>query len=233
MQTQPTGLIVYEGPSRLDGQPIVAILTLHSDNRKTGDMCQLWIIRSDMSPVAAIKAGADESICGDCIHRGDGTGKKRSCYVNAGQAPNSVFITYINGGYPVATAQSLRDATANRMVRLGAYGDPASLPIQTIRSVTKHADGWTGYSHQWRIRPSLRPYVMASVDTPQEAAQARAKGWRYFRVSRLADRAQGEAICPSDKGIQCIDCNHCNGHASGRRGSVVIQVHGSGAVHFN
>jgi hypothetical protein len=233
MQTQPTGLIVYEGPSRLDGQPIVAILTLHSDNRKTGDMAQLWILRSDMSPVAAIKAGADESICGDCIHRGDGTGVGRICYVNAGQAPNSVFITYINGGYPRATPQTLRDATGGRMVRLGAYGDSAALPIRTIRAVTRHADGWTGYSHQWRIRPSLRPYVMASVDSPADAAQARARGWRYFRVSRLADRAQGEAICPSDKGVQCIDCGHCNGHASGRRGSVVIQVHGSGAVHFN
>jgi hypothetical protein len=32
------GFILYEGPSELDGAPIVAIAITSSDNRKTGDM---------------------------------------------------------------------------------------------------------------------------------------------------------------------------------------------------
>jgi hypothetical protein len=41
----PGGLVLWEGPSRLDGSPIVAIATFRTDNRKTGPMIQTWIIR--------------------------------------------------------------------------------------------------------------------------------------------------------------------------------------------
>ena len=37
------GYVLHEGPSPFDGQPIVSIATLHSSNRKTGDMVQTWI----------------------------------------------------------------------------------------------------------------------------------------------------------------------------------------------
>ena len=45
--------VLYEGPSLLDGEPIVAILTglrSSSGNRKTGAMLQTWILRADVSP---------------------------------------------------------------------------------------------------------------------------------------------------------------------------------------
>ena len=35
------GYVLHEGPSPFDGQPIVSIATLHSSNRKTGDMVQI------------------------------------------------------------------------------------------------------------------------------------------------------------------------------------------------
>ena len=38
------GYVLHEGPSPFDGQPIVSIATLHSSNRKTGDMVQTWIL---------------------------------------------------------------------------------------------------------------------------------------------------------------------------------------------
>ena len=44
------GVVLYEGPSVLDGAPIAVIATLKSANVKTGDMIQTWIIRSDMHP---------------------------------------------------------------------------------------------------------------------------------------------------------------------------------------
>ena len=61
----PTGYVIYRGPSLLDGAPIVAIATMQTSNRKTGNMVQTWILREDVSPVEASKAGADASVCGD------------------------------------------------------------------------------------------------------------------------------------------------------------------------
>jgi hypothetical protein len=66
------GVILYEGPSVIDGAPIVAIATgfkSPSSNDKTGTMIQVWILRADIAPHEAQKTGADESICGDCPMR--------------------------------------------------------------------------------------------------------------------------------------------------------------------
>jgi len=51
--------VVWEGPSMIDGSPIVVIITgmkpgSGSGNSKTGTMAQTYIIRSDMSPMEAI-----------------------------------------------------------------------------------------------------------------------------------------------------------------------------------
>lgn len=64
------GYVLYDGPSELDGQPIIAIATLHSGNVKTADMIQTWILLKYMSPQEALDTGADFAICGDCRHRG-------------------------------------------------------------------------------------------------------------------------------------------------------------------
>ncbi len=67
-----TGVILYIGPSMLDGSPIVAIanrIVAKSSNEKTGALVQTFIIRADLSPLDALATGADASICGDCKHR--------------------------------------------------------------------------------------------------------------------------------------------------------------------
>jgi hypothetical protein len=75
------GYVIYRGPSRIDGAPIVAIATGFRDptaNRKTGPMIQTWILREDVPPLEAVATGADRSICGECPHRGGfGYAKKR------------------------------------------------------------------------------------------------------------------------------------------------------------
>jgi len=73
----PKGVILYLGKSKIDGKEIVAILTFESGNKKTGNMTQVWFIRTDVDPVTAEKEGLDVSICGDCIHRGRKGKKKR------------------------------------------------------------------------------------------------------------------------------------------------------------
>ena len=62
--------IIYQGPSQIDGLPIVAIATYSDRNTKTGKVLQTYIIRSDMSPLEASKSGQDFSICANCIFRG-------------------------------------------------------------------------------------------------------------------------------------------------------------------
>jgi len=125
------GVILYEGPSALDGEPIVVIATgirKASTNSKTGAMVQTYILRSDVNPIEAVKTGQDVSICGDCQHRGDGTGKDRSCYVTLIHGPRSVFSGYQRGIYPKANAIEAATLFSGKMVRLGTYVDLQPLP---------------------------------------------------------------------------------------------------------
>ena len=61
--TKILGYIAYEGPSEIDGAPIVVIVNKINDaskNGKTGDIVQSFIIRSDVNPVEALQTGADD-----------------------------------------------------------------------------------------------------------------------------------------------------------------------------
>jgi len=238
---KPDGAILYEGPSRLDGAPIVAIATglaRTSRNVKTGAMIQIWILRADVSPVDATHSGADASICGGCPHRGrieDGRNVGRSCYVRTYTAPRAVYAAYQRGAYP--RAGDLAELGAGRRLRLGAYGDPAAVPAHIWESLCSRADGWTGYTHQWRAAPGLQPYCMASVDTPEERVEAQLAGWRTFRVrSGDASRMTGEIDCPASAEAghktTCAACGLCRGSSSKSRKSIVIRVHGPGTRAF-
>jgi hypothetical protein len=227
---KPNGFILYTGPSELDGSPIVAIVTTNSENRKTGDMSQLWILRADRSPVDALMDGSDSAICGDCVHRGDrATGSPRTCYVNVGRAPLSVYRAWKAGRYP---GLDRADLVRGSSIRLGAYGDPAAVPFPSIVALL-NASGtgrWTGYTHQWRSAPMLRPFVMASCDTVAEAADAAAAGWRAFLVAAVAPPAFVE--CPATTvGTTCKRCALCAGTSdrTERAPSIFVQPHGSGA----
>lgn len=232
--TQPTGYVFYDGPSMIDGQPIIGIAVLHSRNGKTGDMVQTFIVRADQSPLDAIASGDDESVCGDCQHRG------KTCYVDVGKSVMAVFGAWVRGAYPLVSPRALARVIAGRMVRLGAYGDPAAIPAWVWRALLRNATGHTGYSHQWRkpFARALRDLVMASADSPADLDAARSMGWRTFRV-RTAEQplAAREIVCPaSDEGgkrRQCIDCRACDGAQRGTaQASVAIVVHGRMAHAF-
>ena len=92
----------------------------------------------------------------------------------------------------------------------------------------------TGYTHQWRTVPAYwSDVVMASADTMADADEAHAMGYRTFRVSPAMDRQQGEVLCPASeeagKKLTCETCGACNGTATGRKGSIMIPLHGSNA----
>jgi hypothetical protein len=233
----PTGYVIYQGPSLLDGAPIVAIALTGSDNRKTGNMVQTYILRADVKPTEAVRDGRDASICGDCKHRPALGG---ACYVVVAQGPTVVFKQFAKGGYPQADIEQAAALGAGRMVRLGTYGDPAAVPAHVWEALLSRAKGHTGYTHQWR-KPeaaALRALCMASADSPEERAQAHAQGWRTFRV-RLAEeeRLPGEFVCPASeeagKRKTCLTCGACDGAQRGNaQASPVIFAHGAKARRF-
>lgn len=225
--------IIYEGPSMIDGAPVVVLTTEKSTNRKTGAMLQTFIVRQDVRPTDALKNGADSSVCGDCPHRPSNHG---ACYVTVGHGPLSTWKRYQAGGHEVADPVAIG---AGKDVRLGTYGDPAAVPTEVWERLVSGARTVTGYTHQWRSAdPRLAALCMASTDTPEESREAQDAGWRTFRI-RLATeaRAPGEAICPASEEaghkLQCADCGACDGHRTGRRGrGVTIINHGSKARRY-
>lgn len=235
------GFVFYDGPSLIDGAPIIGIAVLESSNIKTGNMVQTYILRADMAPLAAIASGDDASICGDCAHRGDKQTKRaRTCYVDVAKSVQSVFAAWVRGAYPQIAPSDGARIVAGRVVRIGSYGDPAAIPARHWRALIRRADGHTGYTHQWRqwFARGLRAIVMASADSAQDRDMARAMGWRTFRV-RTADEplAAREIVCPaSPEGgdrRQCITCQACDGAPRGAtQASVAIIVHGAMARHF-
>lgn len=234
-------MILYEGPSELDGAPIVAVATVGSRNPKTGDMVQVWIMRADVAPHEAVKDGRDVSICGMCPQRHYLGG---ACYVTPFQAPLSVWKRYAAGGYAdPAWLRRVERAIETTPVRLGAYGDPAAVPFHVWEALLARGCGrWTGYTHQWRTCPeAYRGIVMASCDSVAEAGEARARGWRYFLVTSGSVEASWLPMrtieCPSDaRGMSCERCGACDGTRADSRevraASVAIQVHGARARRF-
>ena len=198
--TNLNGRICYEGPSSIDGKPVMMIMTgfkRRSQNDKTGGgLLQTWILRSDIPPSEAVKTGEDKSICGDCRHRGtwiivNSVWKFiNTCYVKVYHAPRAVFECYKNGkGY-----------------RKLSKSDLSNEAMDTL-----------GYCHQWRTCDQrFRDICMASVDTIEEQIEAQKMGWRTFRVRTAeSELLPLENMCPASheagRRIQCDTCKACSG----------------------
>lgn len=246
-------MLVYDGPSKLDGKAVQAILTgdralgsSESKNPKTGPQVQSYIVRTDVNPLTAIATGADESACGQCLMRpfirakakAAGKTPKAACYVGVHQAPNATWKAH--KGKPVMDVTKLSDkvkkAIQTRGIRFGSYGDPGAVPVKLWKTLADLVPNHkrTGFSHQWRTAPKdLKSLCVASVDTPDEARQAQAHGWRTFRVRQATDPIlPNEITCPASaeflgKKTTCQKCGLCNGSTGpdDRRKNVVIINH--------
>jgi len=234
------GYIAYEGPSIIDGAPIVVIVNkidTASKNAKTGAIVQSFIIRSDIDPVQALQTGDDESVCGQCEHRPKLARKsgKPLCFVQVGKSVLSVYKAYRRGRYVKADPATIAAALAGKIVRIGTYGDPCAAPASMWTQITRYAAGRRGYTHQWD-RPDFdvdawAPLVMASADTIDQAAKANLLGMRVFRVSIGVDVQAGEAMCPASKEAgqrtTCARCTLCAGTSIKAR-DIVIADHAAG-----
>ena len=228
--------IIYQGPSLLDGLPIVAIATYSDRNTKTGKVLQTYIMRSDISPLEASKTGQDFSICGDCKFRGEVTSdpkrkqaKNRTCYVNLGQGPTIVYKSFNRGVYPIANDHASRvELGKNRVVRLGTYGDPAAVPSHIWDELLSECISHLAYSHQSGFRPDI---TMQSADTLAQAQAHWAKLARTFRVIDSLDDIDptNEILCPASKEagrrVQCVKCQLCSGLTSNSKKSIAIVEH--------
>lgn len=236
------GAILWEGKSAIDGANIVVIInnmTKPSGNRKTGDMAQTYILRTDMKPIQAVVSGQDRSICGDCPHRpslAKNNGQAR-CYVNTGQGPNSVFGAYQRGSYPRLTVSEIAHLIKNKEIRFGTYGDPMAAPLQLWFELAENCRKFTGYTHQWKtvnIENAIlwASIVMASTDSDIETMEAMKMGFRTFQV-KIGNRElnSNQIFCPaSNEGGNKTQCNRCLlcGGTSVKAKNIVIMDHGIG-----
>lgn len=240
-------MIIFEGPSQIDGKPVVAIATENSSNTKTGSMVQTWILLSEVDPITGNREGLDQSICGNCPHKGitdpaksSGTAPRRSCYVALFGGPYAVWRAYRAGKYKRASLQDLPALGHHKTIRVGAYGDPAAVPIDVWRALLSKSVGHTGYTHQIADFPQLSDFCMVSADSHAEARAAWSNGQRTYRV--LTDISEldkeNEVLCPASaeagRRTTCLQCRLCSGSAGFARNarSIAIVSHGSGRKNF-
>ncbi|UPT95469.1 hypothetical protein J4G48_0040660 [Bradyrhizobium barranii subsp. apii] len=243
------GFVLYRGPSMIDGEPIICIalgLNTGGSNSKTGHMVQVYILRADMNPLTAVQNGSDKAICGSCPHRGriitdPNTGMlkniERSCYVTLMHGPRVVWDAYQRGLYPDIPLAKARKLLARRVVRLGSYGDPGAVPFRIWEQALDQVTELSGYTHLWRDFPTLSAFCMASCDSEADRVEAKALGFRTFRVRGKDDpKLAGEGHCPASKEMgkatQCAQCLLCGGARSEAKADITIIAHGTGAGHY-
>lgn len=214
-----SGRVFYRGPSLLDGSPIRLVgtcLDRPSNNRKTGDMSQWWILPDDKPPT--LRANR-RGICGGCP-------QEAACYINWGMAPGQVWRT----DYPDYEPSRDRHLLTWKPHRYGAAGDPAGVPgavWSPIRAAARQ--GHTGYTQFWRRGRfwRLRSWLMASCHTLEEATQATDKGWSPYLV--MPETVPGIRVCPYESTEGAVRCSHCK-LCDGKHGAIQITEHGSPAA---
>lgn len=207
------GLIVWEGPSEIDGEPIVLILSSiqNNSNRKTGTQVETYIIRADMSPKEAVDTGEDYSVCGTCPRRPTNNG---SCYVIVWHGPGVIYKQYSEGRYERITDYNI---LKGKSLRMGSYGDPAAVPIEVWQKLLKHSQFHTGFTEKWRekIGEPFKGICMASCSTVEEYNEAKALGWNCY-VSLPLNSPVPKKINKCLNSVnpnlyQCSNCNWCDG----------------------
>ena len=124
----PSAQVAYRGLSRFDGMPvrvIVSNLKNPSVNKKTGDVIQVLYAPDDIFPPVAITSDKNISVCGDCPMRAI-----KGCYVHGGSP--AVWRPWVTTHGMPADLDAVCDAISKRgvPVRLGAWGDPACVPLE-------------------------------------------------------------------------------------------------------
>uniref|UniRef100_A0A6M3JM89 Uncharacterized protein n=1 Tax=viral metagenome TaxID=1070528 RepID=A0A6M3JM89_9ZZZZ len=237
-----TGITVFDGKSKLNNDDIIVVATLNSENVKTGNLVQTWILPKNISPLVAVNLGKDSSTCA-CNLRGylreqyhnvggivgithkTTTNKSRVCYVSTFSAPQAVWHKFHRGEYPFLD-QNNQKLLSGRKIRLSSVGDPSAVPSKVWKKLLSLSIGWTGYTHNWKNGQNrhLKSFCQASTNLVEETKLAWSLGWKTFRISKDNKPLQGEIVCPASKHkVKCEQCMLCNG----QRVNVMIKIHGT------
>ncbi len=189
-----TGYTIYKGPSRINGKEIIAVLTVNSSNKKTGDMSELRIIEVDADTSTLPK---------DTI---------------------TVWKTYQNGDYPLVDAKDFRifqDFPIMFSAYGDPYAIPEQIlfELYTVASkVTSYTHQW-----ERPDAASLKTFSMAVVNNLVDYNRALAAGWRTYRVKQSNEALQkNEMLCSYESSqVQCKDCNLCSGNQSATKNIAV------------
>jgi len=218
------GKLIHQGS--INGENFSVVATKGTQNRKTGDMIQIWIILTDTHPSAAVDSGLDAStICRGCpFAAGNG------CYVLTHQAPAAIWRKLQRGGYDYLPPSDYSQFFGGRAVRFGAYGNPTLLPFSIAKAIAKESRGWTGYFHNWNEMPKAEmkqwnSLFMASTETKDSLVLADKLKLRTFHVS--PEKPENAVECLADsRNLQCAQCLLCQG-TSKKAKPVWINPHGS------
>lgn len=252
MAKSKRGALLFLGtfPSRFTGDLVDAYLGDHG-NDKTGPVKGLIVMPSGVRSVFEVFASpAQASVCGECVHRGKGSGGAQTCYVINGSniAMGVTGLLANRGELPLATDKQISALVRGATVRLAIFGDSAALPLDVWARLEQLFDdnAWQvlGYTHGHTVRgfdfvAHLRATHQASCETAEHVASARAAGFGTFRARNVGDLlVAGEAMCPSDKvitsksmrgarGMTCGECGKCDGKSGDSR---AIYRHESGGL---
>lgn len=234
----PDGFQLWVGPSEITGDRIGVVIThirLPPQQRKIGNMAQAWILPYETQPIDAVRDGSDSAVCGTCRYRPSNDG---GCYVPIAQTAQRVWWAWRRfGSYLPVDADDELEQLAHKPLRIGAWGDPAAVPVHVWDRVINVVPGLTGYTHRWRALDFDEwGWCMASCDTAEEVLDARAAGWRTFRARRADEpMLPGERVCPAAdeapthgrKNAHCATCLLCDGVTDRvHRPDVSLIVHG-------
>ena len=236
-------IILYQGASLINGEPIVALAQSESNNSKTGNMIQTFILDATTDPITASRTGLDESVCGSCVHKGTpnnndkGQATNRTCYVTLAHAPLGKYKAYKKGVYGTTTAtlKEIESFGSLQGVRLGSFGDPCAVPNDIWKALTSKALYSTAYTHA-AINP-MPESIMTSTDNLKQSVDAWSRNERTFRVISSIDQLykRREILCPASEESAairnaprstCSACKLCSGNKISAK-SIAIVAHGT------
>lgn len=233
--TRAHGAILYEGPSLIDGSPIVAVVakvgSARTSNRKLGkNTAQIYILDQRWAPHVGRANGTSRSICGGCAI-------EDMCYVNL-RFVARVWDCWERGGYTYDLEWAAEQIRKRKLIsRVATFGDPSALPSDTMDWFVDETLPTIGYTHHWKAPWTddlLKHQVMASVESVEDARAAQEAGWRTYRVrDHGAPLLDNEIACPADdqhwgsKLATCDECGLCDGTwEDDKRKNISIIAHG-------
>ena len=232
--------ILFSGKSEYTGKPVQALITRTSSNTKTGNIPQITFLPKNVKPTDALKSGRDQDVCGSCPLRPSKFNPKthdKPCYVNCGFAPNAIARR--------KTTPDFDYSEVFPVLRLGAWGDSASIERQALLKIVDLGKRVLNYTHAWSFKKFnfLKAFSMASVHSVAEKNQANKLGFRAFRTVKpllfadhlklfkngqhtVSDLQSDEILCPNfTKSIQCKNCKLCCGNQIKTKLNIVIPSH--------